>query len=111
MPVRGSIDYTFSGEEAQASSRVLLPEMPDVVSHAGFITVNKLFNSNLFVWYFPAAFKPEDAPLLLWLQAVCCRLLTTIFRPGRLQISGGWATNLDTYGLSGHLFQIKLRKT
>jgi hypothetical protein len=36
---------------------VVLPEAPDVVSHAGFITVNKIFNSSLFFWYFPAAFK------------------------------------------------------
>jgi vitellogenic carboxypeptidase-like protein len=56
-------------QEAQQDSRVVLPEAPDVVSHAGFITVNKLFNSNLFFWYFPAAFKPEAAPLLIWLQA------------------------------------------
>jgi hypothetical protein len=49
---------------------VVLPELPDVASHAGFLTVNKLFNSNMFFWYFPAAFKPETAPLLIWLQAV-----------------------------------------
>jgi hypothetical protein len=54
---------------------VVLPELPDVASHAGFLTVNKLFNSNMFFWYFPAAFKPETAPLLIWLQAVrCCQL-------------------------------------
>ena len=44
-------------QEAQEASRVILPEAPDLVSHAGFMTVNKLFNSNLFFWFFPAAFK------------------------------------------------------
>ena len=49
-------------------SRVVLAEAKDIVSYSGFMTVNKAFNSNLFFWYFPAAFKPEKAPLLLWLQ-------------------------------------------
>ena len=46
-------------QEAQDESLVVLPEAPDIVSHAGFITVNKQFNSNLFFWYFPAAFKEQ----------------------------------------------------
>ena len=37
-------------------------------SFAGFFTVNKTYNSNLFFWFFPAKAKAEQAPLLLWLQ-------------------------------------------
>ncbi|KAL1768238.1 putative serine carboxypeptidase CPVL isoform X1, partial [Sigmodon hispidus] len=37
-------------------------------SYAGYITVNKTFNSNLFFWFFPARVQPEDAPVVLWLQ-------------------------------------------
>nr|BAN20175.1 retinoid-inducible serine carboxypeptidase [Riptortus pedestris] len=37
-------------------------------SHAGFLTVNKTCNSNLFFWYFPAEKNPETAPVVLWLQ-------------------------------------------
>nr|XP_003935214.2 probable serine carboxypeptidase CPVL [Saimiri boliviensis boliviensis] len=37
-------------------------------SYAGFLTVNKTYNSNLFMWFFPAQIQPEDAPVVLWLQ-------------------------------------------
>ncbi|KAI2545335.1 carboxypeptidase vitellogenic like, partial [Homo sapiens] len=37
-------------------------------SYAGFLTVNKTYNSNLFFWFFPAQIQPEDAPVVLWLQ-------------------------------------------
>jgi len=37
-------------------------------SYAGFLTVQKKYNSNLFFWFFPAQTNPENAPVLLWLQ-------------------------------------------
>ncbi|XP_040820711.1 probable serine carboxypeptidase CPVL isoform X2 [Ochotona curzoniae] len=40
----------------------------NVKSYAGYITVNKTYNSNLFFWFFPAQIQPEDAPVVLWLQ-------------------------------------------
>ncbi|XP_068614395.1 probable serine carboxypeptidase CPVL [Brachionichthys hirsutus] len=60
---KGAID------EAKKLSRV--GELPgaSVKSYAGYLTVNKQYNSNLFFWFFPALKKGQDqAPLLLWLQ-------------------------------------------
>lgn len=37
-------------------------------SYAGYFTVNKEYNSNLFFWFFPAEVNTDDAPVLLWLQ-------------------------------------------
>lgn len=54
--------------EAQHLSRVNLPEAPHVPSHAGLITVNPDFDSNMFFWYFPAAYDSANAPVVLWLQ-------------------------------------------
>ncbi|CAD6228251.1 GSCOCG00006429001-RA-CDS [Cotesia congregata] len=43
-------------------------EMLDVGSYAGYLTVNKKYNSNMFFWFFPAQVKPRTAPVVLWLQ-------------------------------------------
>ncbi|CAH2067359.1 unnamed protein product, partial [Iphiclides podalirius] len=43
--------------------------LPDVESYAGYLTVNKEYNSNLWFWYFPVADKPvEETPWIIWLQ-------------------------------------------
>ncbi|XP_021952134.1 venom serine carboxypeptidase [Folsomia candida] len=39
-----------------------------IKSYSGFFTVNKEYNSNLFFWFFPAAFEPDKAPVILWLN-------------------------------------------
>ncbi|RZF45367.1 hypothetical protein LSTR_LSTR002810 [Laodelphax striatellus] len=39
-----------------------------VKSYAGFITVNKEFQSNLFFWFFESESKSVESPLLVWLQ-------------------------------------------
>lgn len=39
----------------------------NLTSYAGFLTVDKRYNSNLFFWYFPLQ-EVANAPLLLWLQ-------------------------------------------
>ncbi|KAE8573737.1 venom serine carboxypeptidase [Halyomorpha halys] len=52
-------------EEGRKASEV---NVSDVASYAGFFTVNKRYNSNLFFWYFPAEIEPDKAPVLLWLQ-------------------------------------------
>ncbi|XP_077301116.1 LOW QUALITY PROTEIN: putative serine carboxypeptidase CPVL [Arctopsyche grandis] len=45
------------------------PWSSDVVSHSGYITVNKQYNSNLFFWYFPVKNQSvKDSPLVIWLQ-------------------------------------------
>jgi len=37
-------------------------------SYAGFLTVNKTFNSNMFFWFFPSQTGGSNDPVLLWLQ-------------------------------------------
>lgn len=55
-------------KEAQEASLVRLPEAPHVMSHAGFMTVNAQFDSNMFFWFFPAAYQAAKAPVVIWLQ-------------------------------------------
>ncbi|XP_069684769.1 venom serine carboxypeptidase-like [Periplaneta americana] len=44
------------------------PFSNDVLSFSGYFTVNKEYNSNLFVWFFPAQNNYENAPVILWLE-------------------------------------------
>ncbi|XP_053323156.1 probable serine carboxypeptidase CPVL [Spea bombifrons] len=62
--------YLESGRADEARQLSLLGELPgaNVKSYAGYLTVNKTYNSNLFFWFFPAQVNPETAPVLLWLQ-------------------------------------------
>lgn len=54
-------------EEARAKCKVTgLDWQYD--NYAGFITIDKATNSNMFFWYFSAINGEKDAPLLLWLQ-------------------------------------------
>lgn len=53
--------------KARNLSMVSHPEI-SIESYAGYFTVNKEYNSNLFFWFFPAKENPNDAPVLLWLQ-------------------------------------------
>lgn len=55
-------------DEARGKATVEHKEMDDVGSYAGFLTVNKEYNSNLFFWFFPAMQNPKTAPVMLWLQ-------------------------------------------
>lgn len=56
-------------EEARHRSRVgRLGADWEVPSHAGFITVNKRYNSNIFFWFVPAEHHPATAPVVLWMQ-------------------------------------------
>ncbi|CAG9566581.1 unnamed protein product [Danaus chrysippus] len=57
-------------EEARAAAYVnpdyLLPGMD---SYAGYLTVNKEYNANLWFWYFPVSDQPvEETPWIIWLQ-------------------------------------------
>lgn len=52
----------------QASKVPSLIEGNDVESYAGYLTVNSVYNSNLFFWFFPAENNPSKAPVALWLQ-------------------------------------------
>ncbi|XP_034234447.1 venom serine carboxypeptidase [Thrips palmi] len=52
---------------AQRAAQVK-PFAGNVQSYAGFLTVNKALDSNMFFWYFPAENQAPDAPVVLWLQ-------------------------------------------
>lgn len=61
--------YIESGkiEEAKKLARVSLPGLPELESYAGFFTVDKTYNSNLFAWYFPAEQNIFNTTIV-WLQ-------------------------------------------
>ncbi|XP_003748333.1 probable serine carboxypeptidase CPVL [Galendromus occidentalis] len=40
----------------------------NIPSYAGYFTVNKTTESNMFFWFFPALNEDANAPTLLWLQ-------------------------------------------
>ncbi|KAG9345146.1 hypothetical protein JZ751_009689 [Albula glossodonta] len=62
--------YLDDGNIPEARRLSLVGPLPgaNVKSYSGYLTVNKTYNSNLFFWFFPAQERPEDAPVLLWLQ-------------------------------------------
>ncbi|KAI4811865.1 hypothetical protein KUCAC02_014737 [Chaenocephalus aceratus] len=63
--------YLEKGAIAEARKLSLVGDLPgaNVKSYAGYLTVNKKYNSNLFFWFFPALMATRDkAPVLLWLQ-------------------------------------------
>ncbi|XP_068094770.1 LOW QUALITY PROTEIN: probable serine carboxypeptidase CPVL [Hyperolius riggenbachi] len=62
--------FLESGKIDEARELSLVGELPgtNVKSYAGYLTVNKTYDSNLFFWFFPAQVSPETAPVLLWLQ-------------------------------------------
>ncbi|CAL7950491.1 unnamed protein product [Xylocopa violacea] len=55
-------------DEARNKALVQHKEMYEVSSYAGYLTVNKNYNSNMFFWFFPAVNSPMTAPVVLWLQ-------------------------------------------
>ncbi|XP_077384249.1 putative serine carboxypeptidase CPVL [Festucalex cinctus] len=64
--------YLEKGAVDEARKLSVVGELPgeNVKSYAGYLTVNKEYNSNLFFWFFPALMPSHDgnAPVLLWLQ-------------------------------------------
>ncbi|XP_018430107.1 PREDICTED: probable serine carboxypeptidase CPVL [Nanorana parkeri] len=62
--------YLESGKIDEARELSLVGNLPgvNVKSYAGYLTVNKTYDSNLFFWFFPAQVNPDTAPVLLWLQ-------------------------------------------
>jgi len=57
-------------DEARAACKVHLDNSTAaaVDSCAGYLTVDETLRSNLFFWFFPAANRKVDAPVVLWLQ-------------------------------------------
>lgn len=54
--------------EAQTLAQVHHPIFQNVTSYSGYLTVNKNYNSNTFIWFFPAEIDYKNAPVVLWLQ-------------------------------------------
>ncbi|KAF7288073.1 hypothetical protein GWI33_000127 [Rhynchophorus ferrugineus] len=54
--------------EARAASEVHYDGFQNVSSYSGYFTVDELYDSNLFFWFFPALNDYETAPVVLWLQ-------------------------------------------
>lgn len=62
-------EYLKSGRAAEGRSLSRVTGLqPDVLSYAGFITVDKECDSNLFFWYFPSQNDPQNDPVTVWLQ-------------------------------------------
>lgn len=55
-------------KEAQTASEVHFNGFKKLISYAGYFTVNKNLNSNLFLWFFPSVGDPKNDPIILWLQ-------------------------------------------
>ncbi|CAH7149667.1 Cpvl [Phodopus roborovskii] len=77
MPLRGNAGrplflspYIKAGKIKEGQKKSIVSPLPgmNMKSYAGYITVNKTYNSNLFFWFFPARIQPESAPVVLWLQ-------------------------------------------
>ncbi|KAI6669445.1 hypothetical protein NL676_004330 [Syzygium grande] len=66
LPVEASLGH--GGQEADRVYR--LPGQPEVKfrQYAGYVTVNETHGRALFYWFFEATEKPQDKPLLLWLN-------------------------------------------
>ncbi|CAI0416320.1 unnamed protein product [Linum tenue] len=68
-PSWGAVDPEIIA--AQSADRVFyIPEQPSVnfLQYAGHITVDQSQERALFYWFFEAAHKSEDKPLLVWLN-------------------------------------------
>lgn len=53
-------------EMAKNLSFVIHDDMKWLTSYAGYLTVDKTHNSNLFFWFFPAKLDTANAPVVLW---------------------------------------------
>ncbi|XP_015991447.1 probable serine carboxypeptidase CPVL [Rousettus aegyptiacus] len=62
--------YIKAGKLKEGKRLSLVAPYPGMTmeSYAGYLTVNKTYNSNLFFWFFPALVDPANAPVVLWLQ-------------------------------------------
>ncbi|KAL8595213.1 hypothetical protein ACOMHN_043366 [Nucella lapillus] len=70
-------------KEAQERSRVWNVTGEEVESYSGYITVNPIYGSNMFFWFFPAMRKKREAPVLLWVNG----------GPGRTSLVGALLEN------------------
>lgn len=55
-------------QEAQAAAQVNFNGFKHIKSFSGYLTVNKVYQSNLFFWFFPSLTDYTKDPVILWLQ-------------------------------------------
>lgn len=61
--------FARGGSAKQARDATLVvPQMGNFSSHAGYFTTNETTDNHMFWWYFPAQNGDADAPLVIWLQ-------------------------------------------
>ncbi|XP_074602000.1 putative serine carboxypeptidase CPVL [Brevipalpus obovatus] len=62
-----SLIRTNGIDQARQAAQVKnLPNAPQLLSYAGYLTVNQTTNANLFFWFFPS--ENKNAPVTVWLQ-------------------------------------------
>lgn len=100
---RGNID------EGRRLARVSITEDLGITSYAGYLTVNKAYNSNQFFWYFPAMEPNENAPVLVWLQGGpgATSLFGLFNENGPIKVQNGTlATRKYNWALNHHIIYI-----
>lgn len=55
-------------KEAQEVSQVNFSEFKNIKSYSAYFTVDKIYNSNLYFWFFPSESNYEEDPVILWIQ-------------------------------------------
>ncbi|CAH1378645.1 unnamed protein product [Tenebrio molitor] len=55
-------------KQALTAAEVHFNGFKGIKSYAGYFTVKKNFNSNMFFWFFPSQTDYANAPVVLWLQ-------------------------------------------
>lgn len=74
----------------------------NVESYAGYLRVNKIYNSNMFFWYFPARNNSGRAPIVLWLGRLGISSLYSIFTE-----TGPFSLNLNlTFELNEYSWNV-----
>lgn len=69
-------------EALQEADRVLqIPGQPFVEfkHYSGYVTIDESQGKALFYWFFEAAQKPAEKPLLLWLNGGTCTMAYTYY--------------------------------
>ena len=56
--------------KGREKAQVYLKEFPELISYAGFLTVEEKYNSNMYFWFFPSRSDPTSDPVALWLQVL-----------------------------------------
>ena len=56
------------GAKEAREATLVVPQIGNFSSHAGYFTTNETTDNHMFWWYFPAQNGDADAPLVIWLQ-------------------------------------------